>query len=502
MKSVEYVSTRGGTEPKKASQIIREGMAPDGGLYVPVGWPQLTDKEQEELKGLSYQEKAGMILEKFLNDFTPQEIREFTGKAYSQPAFDCPEILKIRALYDNCYIMELWHGPTSAFKDMALQLMPHLLVASLQKGAEAGEVVILVATSGDTGKAALEGFRDVPKTRIIVFYPDQGVSQVQERQMTTQEGNNVHVIAVKGNFDDAQDGVKAIFQNQELARELKQKNLFLSSANSINWGRLVPQIVYYISSYLELIEKNLLAWGEKINIVVPTGNFGNILAAYYAKILGIPVNKLICAANANNVLADFINTGVYDRNRPFYKTISPSMDILISSNLERLLFEMTGRDSKKIVNWMNDLKLKGRYEVDEETLNSIQNDFWSSFANEEETSLTIKTTYEKTGYLLDPHTAVAVKVYQDYLKATCDSTATIIASTASPFKFAGSVAKALFGDEEVKGKDELTLLAMLSERTGIPIPGPLKDLALRPIRHSLKCEKQEMMEMVRRIINT
>ena len=376
---------------------------------------------------------------------------------------------------------------------MALQLLPHLMMVSAAKTGETREIVILVATSGDTGKAALEGFKDVAGTKIVVFYPRDGVSKVQQRQMITQEGNNVYVAAITGNFDDAQKGVKRIFADQDFNKLLDNADIKLSSANSINWGRLVPQIVYYISAYLDLVAGKQISAGAKINIVVPTGNFGNILAAFYAKSMGVPINKLICASNANNVLTDFIHAGIYDRNRVFEKTISPSMDILISSNLERLLYEVTDHDDESIRRWMDSLQLTGKYEVDEATRQRVQEVFWAGYSDDDETRATIKAVWEQKGYLLDPHTAVAVNVREKYLAATGDKTPVVIASTASPFKFGRSVAEALFASGE---EEEFSLLHKLSDYTGKIIPSAIKGLAAKEIRHEAECAEEEMANVL------
>ena len=390
-------------------------------------------------------------------------------------------------------MIELWHGPTCAFKDMALQILPFLLTTSAKKQNLGKKIVILVATSGDTGKAALEGFKDVEDTQILVFYPRDGVSAMQKKQMTTQEGSNVGVCAIEGNFDDAQNGVKAIFTNEEIADRLDKAGMMFSSANSINWGRLAPQIVYYISTYAQLVKDGEIKAGEKINIVVPTGNFGNILAGYYAKKMGIPVNKLICASNANNVLTDFISTGIYDRNRPFHTTISPSMDILISSNLERLLYHLCGEDDAQIREWFGKLAETGRYEVTDEVKKLLSEEFYAGCCDDAETKKCIGEIFDKYSYTCDTHTAVAVKVYEDYRKATGDTTRTVIASTASPFKFSGSVLSAL--GEEVTG-DEFDLVGKLSDKSGMTIPASLAGLKDKEIRFTQTVDKQNMKDYV------
>lgn len=497
---MKYESTRGQVTPVSAAEAIKLGIAPDGGLFVPTDTVRLERNWISDMRKLAYQERARTILGLFLSDFSDQELAECIYGAYNADKFDRPEIAPVIRLNDTVFILELWHGPTCAFKDMALQVLPRLLTASLRKTGDDAEMVILVATSGDTGKAALEGFRDVPGTRIIVFYPDEGVSRVQERQMVTQEGNNVAVVAVKGNFDDAQSGVKNIFQDEVFRRRLAGRGMKLSSANSINWGRLVPQVVYYVSAYLDLLNGGSLKEGEAVNIVVPTGNFGNILAAFYAREMGLPVKTLICASNTNNVLTDFIYTGVYDRNRAFYRTLSPSMDILISSNLERLLYEVTGHDAGRVRGWMAGLQADGRYRVEGDALSMIQEVFWSDFACDDETVDTIRATYNRDGYLLDTHTAVAKRVHDKYVQATGDRTKTIIASTASPFKFAASVARAVFADEVVAAADEFALLEVLSRHCRLPVPPGLRNLAARPILHERKVAQDAMAVAIKDIL--
>ena len=391
-------------------------------------------------------------------------------------------------------MLELWHGPTCAFKDMALQILPYFLTTSAKKINLDKKIVILVATSGDTGKAALEGFKDVEGTEILVFYPEQGVSPMQKRQMKTQEGENVGVCALKGNFDDCQNGVKAIFTNADVKEKLDSASMMFSSANSINWGRLVPQVVYYISSYAELVKDGEITNGEKINIVVPTGNFGNILAAYYAKHMGVPVNKLICASNINNVLTDFINTGVYDRNRKFYATCSPSMDILISSNLERLLYLMTGRNDELIKEWFGKLAAEGRYEVTDDIKAKLKDEFYADFCDDEQTKAAIHAVYEKYSYTCDTHTAVAVKVYEDYRKETGDTTRTIIASTASPYKFSASVLEAV--ENQKSSLDEYDMIDRLNELSKLDVPESLASLKTKERRFNDSIEKSDMKSYV------
>lgn len=495
-----YESTRGKATVSAAEAILL-GIAADGGLFVPTMDVQLSEEELKALISMTYQERALSILEKYLTDFSREELTQCINNAYNMSKFDAEEIAPLKIISEKLAVLELWHGPTCAFKDMALQMLPHLLVTSARKHKDESNYVILVATSGDTGKAALEGFKDVPKTKILVFYPRQGVSEIQRLQMVTQEGNNVGVVAVEGNFDDTQSGVKKIFNNQAFKAELAQANYKLSSANSINWGRLVPQIVYYFSAYADFVKRGKLKFGEKVNFVVPTGNFGNILAGFYALTMGLPVNRLICAANQNNVLTDFIRTGVYDKNRPFKRTISPSMDILISSNLERLLYHLSGRSATKVSGWMKSLQEVGHYQVDPEVKARVQEIFWSDFSSDQETLATIKMVYEKYGYVLDTHTAVAWDVYQKYLQATGDDTPTVIVSTASPFKFNASVAQAIFGKEEISGKNEFELLELLAQKTGTSIPVGLKNLDKRAVRHTQVAAKDEMFVMVKNFLN-
>ena len=495
-----YESTRGQAEKVSAAEAIKQGLAPDGGLFVPETGITLFPDDLKAMAGMTYQEKAVFVLKPFLSDFSEEEIAACVNAAYGRPKFDSEEVAPLVHLKDQLYLLELWHGPTAAFKDMALQILPHLLTLSVRKTGCEDEMVILVATSGDTGKAALEGFRDVPGTRIIVFYPDEGVSEVQKRQMITQEGSNVGVVAVAGNFDDTQSGVKAIFSDRGFNARLAERRFQLSSANSINWGRLVPQIVYYIAAYVKLQEQGAIKPGEKINVVVPTGNFGNILAAFYARQMGVPIKKLICAANANHVLTDFIQTGIYDRRRPFFKTISPSMDILISSNLERLLYDLTDRDAERVRGWMEQLSREGWYAVDAETLSRLQEAFWSGFASDEETLAAIAATCRETGYVLDTHTAVAKWVYDRYLELTGDTAVTVIASTASPFKFSASVVKALLGEERVKGQDEFRLLQLLAEEFCLPVPAGLQGLEQKPVLHTCRTEPSGMEEIVGKML--
>ena len=492
-----YRSTRGNCVNVSSAEAIKRGLAPDGGLFVPEKVITFNKEQILKMSEMTYQERALAILEGYLDDYTLTELKDCVSQAYTAQKFESDAIAPLHKLYESVNVLELWHGPTSAFKDMALQILPHFLVKALQKTGEKGEVVILVATSGDTGKAALEGFKDVKGTKIIVFFPSEGVSQVQRMQMITQEGGNVYSIAVDGNFDDAQNGVKRIFGDEDISDLMQENGYKFSSANSINWGRLVPQIVYYFSAYADMIKNKEIQNGEKINFVVPTGNFGNILAAYYAMQMGLPINRLICASNDNNVLTDFINTGVYDSNREFKKTLSPSMDILISSNLERLLYLITDNNSELIRNWMNNLRNEGIYTVDQDTKKKIQNVFWSGYSNDNDTLKTIESVYQETGYVLDTHTAVAVDVYDKYVISTSDVTKAVIVSTASPFKFNESVVKAIAGEEVVKGKSEFELLSVLSEKSGLNIPAPLKELEKKPILHKEICEPIAMIDKVR-----
>lgn len=495
-----YESTRGGIKSISSAEVIKRGIAPDGGLFVPETNPKLTLQQIEQMVEMSYQERSITILKYYLNDYTDEEIADCVNNAYTIQKFGCNEIAPVYRMNDNVYILELWHGPTSAFKDMALQILPHFLVKAVRKTEENNEIVILVATSGDTGKAALEGFKDVEGTKIIVFYPHNGVSEVQKLQMITQEGRNVSAVAVEGNFDDAQNGVKAIFTDTEINENMLNKGFKFSSANSINWGRLVPQIIYYFSAYADMIKDKNINLGDKVNIVVPTGNFGNILAAYYAMNMGLPVNRLICASNENNVLSDFINTGTYDRRREFKKTISPSMDILISSNLERLLYEITEHNSELINMWMSNLKKDGIYSVDAETKKKISEIFWAGYTDETETLKTIECIYRDYNYVVDTHTAVGIDVYDKYVISTGDMTKTIIASTASPFKFNESVAVAIFGEDIIKGRREYELLEVLAERCRLPVPEGLRNLDRKEIRHTTVCDKSEMKKQVEEIL--
>lgn len=498
---MHYRSTRGGMNSIKSAEAIKQGLAPDGGLFVPELAVKLTQEEICSLAGMSYRDRAVFILGRYLDDYTQEELLDCVNGAYGNGKFESDAVAPVHKLNDNAYILELWHGPTCAFKDVALQILPRLLVKAVEKTGESAGTVILVATSGDTGKAALEGFKDVKGTSIIVFYPEDGVSQVQKMQMVTQEGGNVCSIAVKGNFDDTQNGVKAIFSDAALNDEMLRKGYKFSSANSINWGRLVPQIVYYFSAYADLLASGEISKGEQVNFAVPTGNFGNILAAWYAREMGLPIKKLICASNDNDVLTEFINTGVYNRNREFKKTISPSMDILISSNLERLLFELTEHDCQQVADWMNKLKTEGRYSVAGEVRRRISELFWASCTTEQETLRTISAIYDEYGYVVDTHTAVGIDVYDKYVISTGDMTKTVIASTASPFKFNESVAGAILGEEAVAGKTEFELLDILAEKCGLKIPAGLDGLENKTILHKMSCSREDMKTIVKNLLN-
>lgn len=498
---MNYLSTRGKVMKANSAEAIRTGIAPDGGLFTPETIPSLSQTEIQAMAGLGYQELATKILATYLTDYQPNDIQKMTAAAYSYPAkFSVPGITPVIQLAEREYLLELFHGPTCAFKDLALQLLPYLMTKAGEIAGDTNEIIILVATSGDTGKAALEGFRDVPGTRIIVFFPEEGVSQIQKLQMTTQEGGNTAVVGVKGNFDDAQNGVKAIFTDAKLIKELADKKMSFSSANSINWGRLAPQIVYYFYGYLDLCRRGAVKPGGQFNIAVPTGNFGNILAGYFAKEMGLPIARMICASNSNNVLTDFINTGTYDRNRSFYTTISPSMDILISSNLERLLFYLSGKDSERIGEWMRDLKSKGSYRVDRETAAKIKSLFYGRFADENETMKTIQRVYRESHYVMDPHTAVGKAVSERYQQETGDDLPVLMVATASPFKFNRSVAQAILGETAVRDRSEFELLEKLKEISGREIPVGLRGLDRKEIRHRKVCAKEAMPQVVKEIL--
>ncbi len=491
-----YKSTRNSQLRLEASQVIAQGISDEGGLFVPESFPNISG-ELADLAKLDYSALAKVIFGKFLTDFTEEEIAACVDNAYTSEKFGSACPVKLVPLSDgneNKLLLELWHGPTCAFKDMALQILPQFLTTALRKTGGGKEAVILTATSGDTGKAALEGFKDVSGTRILVFYPRDGVSPMQKRQMATQEGANVSVCAIEGNFDDAQSSVKQIFTNPELKAVLAQHNMLFSSANSINWGRLLPQIVYYIYAYLELVRTGKTALGDPMNVVVPTGNFGNILAAYYARKMGVPIGKLVCASNANKVLTDFIRTGIYDRRREFYATSSPSMDILISSNLERLLYDLSGEDSEWLSSLMKALSETGVYSVGKTVQEKVQQLFYGGFCDEAGTSQTIRQLWEKEQYLCDTHTAVAVDVYRQYHRETgCQPVPTVIASTANPYKFSASVLEALGG---TAGEDDFANLRQLETTTGIPAPEQLRSLQEKPERFSRVIPKDQSASYV------
>ena len=490
-----YKSTRDAEKTVTASQAILKGLADDGGLFVPVSIPKLP-VSLGELKEMTYQEIAYTVMKEFLTDFTEEELKSCIAKAYDSK-FDTEEIAPL-AKVEDAYYLELFHGATIAFKDMALSILPHLLTTSAKKNQVKNEIVILTATSGDTGKAALAGFADVEGTKIIVFYPKNGVSRVQELQMVTQKGDNTSVVAIHGNFDNAQSGVKAMFENKELEKELNEAGYQFSSANSINIGRLVPQVVYYVYAYAKLLQNEEIAEDEEINVVVPTGNFGNILAAYYAKNMGIPIAKLICASNENKVLYDFFQTGTYDRNREFVLTTSPSMDILISSNLERLIYKISGEDARKDTDLMTELKTKGSYAITGEMKANLA-DFAAGYATEEQVAKTIHDIYEDTGYVMDTHTAVAATVYKAYREDSKDDRKTVIASTASPYKFAGSVMSAI--DPKYKGQDDFKLIEELQKLSGTELPNAIKEIMNAEIRHNTECDVDQMEQTVKNILS-
>lgn len=489
-----YKSTRG-QEGVTASQAILKGLADDGGLYVPTHIPAL-DVPVEKLAQMTYQEVAYEVMKLYLTDFTEEELKNCINKAYDSK-FDAQEIAPM-VYADGAYYLELFHGATIAFKDMALSILPHLMTTSAKKNYVDHEIVILTATSGDTGKAAMAGFADVEGTKIIVFYPKDGVSPVQEKQMVTQKGKNTFVVGIHGNFDDAQTGVKKMFGDKALAQLLDKNGYQFSSANSINIGRLVPQIVYYVYAYAMLVHNEEIKNGEKINVVVPTGNFGNILAAYYAKNMGLPIDRLICASNENKVLYDFFTTGIYDRNRDFILTSSPSMDILISSNLERLIYKIAGDDPNVNASLMSALSGEGKYVITPEMRESLR-DFYGNYASEEETAATIHDLYEDTGYVIDTHTAVASAVYKKYVDDTSDTKKTVIASTASPFKFARSVMTAI--DKKYESMDDFDLIDELSNISGVPVPKAVEELRTASVLHTTQCDVNEMEATVKKWLN-
>lgn len=492
---MNYQSTRNTGLSLTAAEAIMQGLSRDGGLFVPENVPQLSADLIRSLTDLPYAERAAEIMKLYLSGFSEEEIRTFTQTAYRN--FDTESAAPLHRLDEKTSFMELWHGPTCAFKDVALQILPHLLTASMRKTDETKKVCILVATSGDTGKAALEGFRDVDGTAILIFYPRDGVSDVQKLQMQSQAGNNVSVCAVEGNFDDTQTGVKQIFSDPETAKRLADQGWFLSSANSINWGRLLPQIVYYVSAYCDLLREGAIVFGEEISFCVPTGNFGDILAGYYAKRMGLPIKKLICASNSNDVLTEFFRTGTYDRNRPFYTTVSPSMDILISSNLERLIFDMSGRDPAFVSSCMEQLKHNGQYDVGSEILEALKEIFWAGCCDEDGTKAQIGKVWHKYGYLMDTHTAVAHQVLEQYREREKSEENVVVVSTASPFKFCNAVLEGIGETGESSG---LAALSKLESVTGLAAPKPLSALRSASVRFADSVEKEQMNTVVEQFL--
>ena len=491
---VLYSSTRDSSKKVQASQAILQGLSEDGGLFVPDHIPRL-DKSMKELSEMGYKEVAYEVMKLFLTDFTKEELEDCIQKAYDSK-FDTKLIAPLKEA-EGTYYLELFHGATIAFKDMALSILPHLMITSAKKNNAKEQIVILTATSGDTGKAALAGFAGVEGTKIIVFYPKNGVSPIQEKQMVTQKGDNAFVVGIHGNFDDAQTGVKQLFADKNLEAQMKESGLRFSSANSINIGRLVPQVVYYVYAYAKLLKEGKAADGEEINVVVPTGNFGNILAAFYAKNMGVPIAKLICASNENKVLYDFFRTGSYDRNREFVLTSSPSMDILISSNLERLIYRIAGNDAKKNSEFMTSLSQNGNYAISQEMKSQLE-DFYGNYASEQETAYRIKELYEKTGYVIDTHTAVASAVYQKYKEETGDTRQTVIASTASPFKFTRSVMNAV--DAKYDSMTDFELVDELSRIAKVTVPNAIEEIRTAPVLHDTVCDKSEMKATVEKIL--
>lgn len=490
---MRYLSTRDRALRFTGAEAVKLGLSKDGGLLTPESIPQIGGAFLESLANASYQQRAARVMALFLTDYGEEELLGFANNAYGPDKYDTPAAAPLRRVDDSTYCLELWHGPTSAFKDMALQMLPQLLSAALRKTGEDKTVCILAATSGDTGKAAMEGFAGVPQTKIMVFYPKNGVSAVQEAQMVTQDGENVGVCAVVGNFDDAQAGVKRIFSDAKLREALVGRGYILSSANSINWGRILPQVVYYISAYCDLLRDGEIKMGDRVNFCVPTGNFGDILAAYYAGRMGLPVGKLICASNKNDVLTDFLRTGVYDRNRPFHTTMSPSMDILVSSNLERLLFDLSGGNDAEVRGYMEALNKEGKYEVSGAVKGALAEHFWGGRCGEEETSAAIARYYREYGYLIDTHTAVAAGVLKQYRKETGDRTPTVFVSTASPYKFCDHVLRAI--GETPKGGG-VELLDQLHAVSGVTVPRRLAALKGKQRRFDLTAEKAEMDSVV------
>lgn len=491
---MKYISTRSNYEKTESAMAIKLGMVPNGGLFVPESIPKLSLEEIEKLKTGSYQDLAKKILKLYLSDFTEDEINYCAESAYNNDTFDTENIIEFENITEKLSVMELWHGPTAAFKDMALQIMPYFLTTAKKKLKDEKETIILVATSGDTGKAALEGFKDIEGIRIIVFYPEDGVSEVQKLQMNTTDGKNTYVVAVEGNFDDCQTGVKEIFADIEFRKLLDMNGFEFSSANSINWGRLLPQIIYYFGAYINLLKKDEIKLGEEINYTVPTGNFGNILAGYYAKKMGLPIKKLLCASNKNNVLSDFFETGIYDRNREFYKTMSPSMDILISSNLERFLFDISGNNGDLINEFYKSLAETGKFEVSKEIKEKMDNIIVAGYASEEEVLETIKEVYENNNYVIDTHTAVAVKIAKNYL----GNEKMVVDSTASPYKFSGSVLKAIKGEAEL---DEFDSVEKINEFNKTKIHRAVQGLREKEIKHGKVIKKDQLKIEVMAYLN-
>ncbi|MBR7081682.1 MAG: threonine synthase [Oscillospiraceae bacterium] len=495
---MRYISTRDKKVSLTAAEAIAMGLSRDGGLFVPEVVPALADGAIESLCGMNYQQRAVYVMKMYLDDYSVSELNDFTQRGYGPAKFDSPTVAPVYKLDGNTHFLELWHGPTCAFKDMALQMLPYFLTSALVKTGEKKQACILVATSGDTGKAALEGFKDVDRVKIMVFYPRDGVSDIQKLQMTSQSGKNVGVCSVIGNFDDAQNGVKKMFSDPDLRDELAQAGYFLSSANSINWGRLLPQIVYYISAYCDLVNAGDIKNGDKINFCVPTGNFGDILAGYYAKCMGLPVNKLICASNSNDVLTDFIKTGTYDRNRKFYTTISPSMDILLSSNLERLLFILSGGNDAETAEYMRLLSSDGKYTVSDEIKRAVSEEFACSCCDDGETRAAICRVFREHGYLMDTHTAVAYDALNKYRAETGDDTVSVVVSTASAYKFCGSVLEALGESADMDG---LALIDRLEQVTGTEAPAPLKSLKNKTVRFTDFAKKDGMETVVKEFLS-
>lgn len=503
---LKYISTRDKSVAVSSAQAISQGISQDGGLFVPAELPQFSQEEIGEMAQMNYKERACRVLSRFLTDFTAEELRSCVDGAYGEESDPNGKFggspAPISKLCPDMYMLELWHGPTCAFKDMALQLLPRLLTVSAKKALSGQEIAILVATSGDTGKAALEGFKDVPGTRMLVFYPQNGVSAMQKLQMATQEGSNLSVCAIEGNFDDAQTGVKILFTDPEVKAKLAENGIVFSSANSINWGRLVPQIVYYFSAYCDLLKNEEIYLGEKVNVTVPTGNFGNILAAYYAREMGLPLGRLICASNKNNVLTDFIRTGSYDKNRPFYPTTSPSMDILVSSNLERLLFILSGENDKVVSELMASLKNEGKYTISEQMKQKLDEVFSAQWCDDEATAEEIHRMQNEYSYLCDTHTAVASYACRKYREETGDMTKNIVVSTASPYKFPASVLSAVTGERFEIGSAEAEFedADKLSEITGTQQPASLQALRTKPVIHTTVCEKDQMKQVMYRAL--